>query len=64
MIELENALLPNLTKYIIFWKQYVDDTICFVKIGTTEFILIYILIKIFSLRLKKKMMKQYDFWIF
>ena len=39
MIELENALLPNLTKYIIFWKQYVDDTICFVKIGTTEFII-------------------------
>ena len=37
MIELENSLLPKLTKYITFWKQYVDDTICFVKIGTTEF---------------------------
>ena len=34
MIELE-----NLVKYITFWKQYVDDTICFVKIGTTEFII-------------------------
>ena len=39
MIELENLLLPNLTKYIRFWKRYVDDTICFVKIGTTEFII-------------------------
>ena len=39
MIELENWLLPNLVKYIIFWKQYVDDTICFVKIGTTKFII-------------------------
>ena len=36
MIELENLLLPNLTKYIRFWKRYVDDTICFVKIGTTD----------------------------
>ena len=39
MIELENSLLPNLAKYITFWKRYVDDTICFVKIGTTEFII-------------------------
>ena len=39
MIELENLLLPSLTKYIRFWKRYVDDTICFVKIGTTEFII-------------------------
>ena len=28
-----------MTKYITFWKRYVDDTICFVKIGTTEFII-------------------------
>ena len=27
VIKLENSLLPNLTKYISFWKQYVDDTI-------------------------------------
>ena len=39
VIELENSLLPQLTKYITFWKQYVDDTICFVKVGTTEFII-------------------------
>ena len=39
MIELENSLLPKLTKYITFWKRYVDDTICFVKTGTTEFII-------------------------
>ena len=39
MIKLENSLLPNLTKYITFWKRYVEDTSCFVKIGTTEFII-------------------------
>ena len=39
MIKLENSLLPNLAKYITFWKRYVDDTICFVKRGTTEFII-------------------------
>ena len=62
MIELENSLLPKLTKYT-FWKQYVDDTIYFVKIGTTEFIISILntLIKIFNLRLKKKTMKQYNF---
>ena len=42
MIKLENSILPNLTKYITFWKRYVGDTICFVKLGTTEFI-IYVL---------------------
>ena len=39
MMELENSLAPNMTKYIMYWKQYVDDTICFVNIGTTEFII-------------------------
>ena len=38
MIEFENVLLPNSTKYITFWKRYVDDTIGFVKIGVTEII--------------------------
>ena len=37
-IEFENLLLPNSTKYITFWKRYVDDTIGFVKIGVTEII--------------------------
>ena len=36
MMELENSLAPNMTTY---WKQYVDDTIYFVNIGTTEFII-------------------------
>ena len=39
MVELENSLLPDLTKYITFWKRNVDDAICFVKKGTTEFII-------------------------
>ena len=38
-IELENSPLPNLTKYITFWKRYIDDKICFMKIGTTGFII-------------------------
>ena len=39
MIVLENSLVPNLIKYITFWKRYVDDTICLVKKGATEFII-------------------------
>ena len=39
MIVLENSLVPNLIKYITFWKRYVDDTICLVEKGTTEFII-------------------------
>ena len=42
MIELGNSLLPNFTKYITFWKGYVDDTICFVKIDTTELIISFL----------------------
>ena len=41
MFELENSLLPKLTKYTTFWKRYVDETICFVKRGTTEFIICF-----------------------
>ena len=37
MIELERSLIPNLQK-IKFWRHYVDDTICFVKIGAIEYI--------------------------
>ena len=33
MVELENNIVPVLQKNMSFWKQYVDDTICFVKIG-------------------------------
>ena len=36
MIELERLLIPNLQK-ITFWRHYVDDTICLVKIGSIEY---------------------------
>ena len=39
MIELETSLLPKLTDYIQFWKRYVDDTICFIKVGSVNYIL-------------------------
>ena len=39
MIELETSLLPELTYYIRFWKRYVDDTICFIKVGSVNYIL-------------------------
>ena len=41
-IELENSLLPNLTKHIKFWKRYAHDTVCFAKIGTTEVIVSFL----------------------
>ena len=37
MIELERSLIPNLQK-MTFWRRYVDDTTCFVKIGWIEYI--------------------------
>lgn len=30
MVELENEIVPKLENSVKFWKQYVDDTICFV----------------------------------
>ena len=38
-IELEISLLPELTDYIQFWKRYIDDTICFIKVGSVNYIL-------------------------
>ena len=39
MIELETSLLPELTDYTQFWKRYVDDTVCFVKVASINYIL-------------------------
>ena len=37
-VELKNNIAPVLQEYLSFWKQYADDTICFVKIGTINYI--------------------------
>ena len=37
MIELEKAILPELTECIKYWKRYVDDTISFLKLGTISY---------------------------
>ena len=39
MIELEKAILSELTEYIKYWKRYVDDMISFVKLGTINYII-------------------------
>ena len=39
MIELEKAVLPELTECIKYWKGYVDDTISFVKLGAIDHII-------------------------
>ena len=39
MVELERIVVPTLATYLRFWRRYVDDTICFVKIGSIEYIL-------------------------
>ena len=38
MIELERSLIPNLSE-IKFWRRYVDNTICFAKIESSEYII-------------------------
>ena len=32
-------LLPDLTECLKHWKRYVNDTVCFSKVGTTKFII-------------------------
>ena len=39
IIELEKAILPELTECIKYWKRYVDDSISFVKLGTINYII-------------------------
>ena len=39
MIELETSFTPELTDYIEFWKRYIDDTICFIKFVSVNYIL-------------------------
>ena len=39
MIELEQAILPELTECIKYWKRYVDDTISFVMLRTISYII-------------------------
>ena len=39
MVELENTLVSRLKNYLLFWKRYVDDTLCFVKKGSRDYIL-------------------------
>ena len=39
MIELEKSLLPERTSYISYWKRYVDDIICLIKIEYVDNIL-------------------------
>ena len=31
MVELESNLIDTLSEHLACWKQYVDDTICFIK---------------------------------
>ena len=38
MIELENNIVPVWQEKLSFWKRYVNDAICFVKIGTINYI--------------------------
>ena len=39
LVELEKAILPELTEVIKYWKIYADDTIFFVKLGTMNYII-------------------------
>ena len=40
MIELEKSLALELTTYIKYWKRYLNDTICFIKIEYVQYILL------------------------
>ena len=38
MVELRNNFVPVSQENLSFWKRYVHDTICFIKIGTINYI--------------------------
>ena len=38
-VRAEKSLVPEPTSYIKYWKRYVGDTICFIKIEYVEYIL-------------------------
>ena len=38
-VELETSIMCNLGYLSLKWKKYIDDTICYVKIGTVNHIL-------------------------
>ena len=40
MVELESAVIPTLSQHLQFLKRYADDTICFVRDGYQEFVLL------------------------
>ena len=42
MVELEKILIPKLDKEVKLWRRFVDDTICFVKMDSLNFILLTI----------------------
>ena len=39
MVELERNLLPTLSQYMTIWKEYIDDTILYVKVDCIEHVL-------------------------
>ena len=36
IVELETSIIPTLGRSLLKWKRYVDDTFCYVKIGTVN----------------------------
>ena len=38
MVELENYLIYTLLKHLACWKKYVDDTICFIKNDSIDYV--------------------------
>ena len=39
MVELEQNIVPILSNHILFWKRYVDNTICFIKLTSLNKVL-------------------------
>ena len=42
MVELEKVLIPKLDKEVKLWRRFVDDTICFAKMDSLNYILLII----------------------
>ena len=39
MVELENHLIQTLSEHLACWKRYMDDTICFIKNDSIDYVI-------------------------
>ena len=62
MDKLENNLVDTLSEHIACWKRYVDDTICFIKNDSIEYVIsVLVSTRQYNLHMKQKIITPSHF---